>query len=56
MAKDKHRFHETAVREYDIRQPDVFIEGRAGSGPLEVFEFPACVLTAGIAVAIFVSL
>jgi type VI secretion system secreted protein VgrG len=34
------------LREYDIRQPDVFIEGRAGSGPLEVFEFPACVLTA----------
>src|SRR6185437_827907 len=37
------------VREYDIRQPDVFIEGRAGDGPLEVFEFPACVLTASAA-------
>jgi type VI secretion system secreted protein VgrG len=33
------------VRDFDIRQPDVFIEGRAGYGPLEVFEFPACVLT-----------
>ena len=33
------------LREYDIRQPDVFIEGRAGNGALEVFEFPACVLT-----------
>jgi len=37
------------VREYDIRQPDVFIEGRAGGGPLEVFEFPACVLTSAAA-------
>lgn len=37
------------VRDYDIRQPDVFIEGRAGDGPLEVFEFPACVLTADAA-------
>lgn len=36
----------THVRDYDVRQPDVFIEGRAGEGPLEVFEFPACVLTA----------
>jgi type VI secretion system secreted protein VgrG len=33
------------VREYDVRQPDVFIEGRAGDSPLEVFEYPACVLT-----------
>ena len=33
------------VRDYDIRQPSVFIEGRVGEGPLEVFEFPACVLT-----------
>ncbi len=37
------------VREYDIRQPDVLIEGHAGDGPLEVFEFPACVLTEGAA-------
>ncbi len=37
------------LREYDIRQPDVFIEGRAGYGPLEVFEFPACVLTSAAA-------
>ena len=39
----------THVREYDIRQPDVFIEGRAGEGPLEVFEFPASVLTTAAA-------
>lgn len=39
----------THVRDYDLRQPDVFIEGRAGDGPLEVFEFPACVLTADAA-------
>jgi type VI secretion system secreted protein VgrG len=37
------------VREYDLRQPDVFIEGRAGEGPLEVFEYPACVLTSAAA-------
>jgi type VI secretion system secreted protein VgrG len=37
------------VREYDIHQPDVFIEGRAGAGVLEVYEFPACVLTSAAA-------
>ena len=42
-----HEVYADAVhlREYDVRQPDVFIEGRAGEGPLEVFEFPAKVLT-----------
>ncbi|APR87919.1 Putative vgr related protein [Minicystis rosea] len=39
----------THVRDFDIRQPDVFIEGRAGEGALEVFEFPACVLTSAAA-------
>jgi len=34
----------THVRDFDVRQPKVFIEGKAGTGP-EVFEFPACVLT-----------
>jgi type VI secretion system secreted protein VgrG len=33
------------VRDFDVRQPDVYIEGKAGDGPLEVFEYPACVLT-----------
>ncbi|MGH7294452.1 MAG: type VI secretion system Vgr family protein, partial [Polyangiaceae bacterium] len=33
------------VRDFDVRQPDVYIEGKAGEGPLEVFEYPACVLT-----------
>ncbi|MFO0590348.1 MAG: type VI secretion system tip protein TssI/VgrG [Polyangiaceae bacterium] len=31
------------VRDYDIRQPGVYIEGRSGTGPLEHFEYPACV-------------
>jgi type VI secretion system secreted protein VgrG len=33
------------LRDYDIRQPDVLIEGHAGAGILEVFEFPSCTLT-----------
>lgn len=33
------------VRDFDVRQPSVFIEGKAGKGKREVFEFPACVLT-----------
>jgi type VI secretion system secreted protein VgrG len=37
------------VRDYDIRQPDVLLEGRAGEGPLSVFEFPACVRTSAAA-------
>jgi type VI secretion system secreted protein VgrG len=31
------------VRDYDVRQPDVLIEGWAGDGACEWFEFPACV-------------
>lgn len=34
------------VREYDVRAPDVFIDGNAGEGELEWFEYPASVLTA----------
>ncbi len=41
----------TAVRDYDVRAPDVFIEGNAGSGPLEHFEYPANVLTTATAKA-----
>jgi type VI secretion system secreted protein VgrG len=29
------------VRDFDVRQPDVLIEGEAGDGPLEHYEFPA---------------
>jgi len=29
------------LREFDVRQPDVPIEGSAGTGALEVFEYPA---------------
>jgi type VI secretion system secreted protein VgrG len=35
----------THVRDFDVRQPKMPIEGKAGTGGLEVFEFPACVLT-----------
>ncbi len=37
------------VRELDISQPDVYIEGRAGDGSLEYFEYPARVPDAGAA-------
>jgi type VI secretion system secreted protein VgrG len=33
------------VRDYDVRHPDIPIEGAAGDGPLEYYEHPACVLT-----------
>ncbi|MEJ7732526.1 MAG: type VI secretion system tip protein TssI/VgrG, partial [Polyangiaceae bacterium] len=33
-----------SVRDYDVRAPAVFIEGEAGEGTLEHFEYPACVL------------
>src|SRR5579859_3184928 len=33
------------LRDFDIRQPDVYVEARAGSGSLEVFEYPARTLT-----------
>jgi type VI secretion system secreted protein VgrG len=38
------------LRDLDVRQPDRFIEGIAGEGPLEVFEYPARVLTTDAAV------
>lgn len=38
-----------ALRDYDVRAPEVFIEGSAGDGPLEHFEYPANVLTAAAA-------
>jgi type VI secretion system secreted protein VgrG len=31
------------LRDYDERHPDILIEGRAGEGAFEVFEYPACV-------------
>jgi type VI secretion system secreted protein VgrG len=31
------------VRDFDARHPDVFIEGKAGDGSKELFEYPACV-------------
>jgi type VI secretion system secreted protein VgrG len=33
------------VREYDVRAPDVFVEGKAGDGLLEHFEYPTSALT-----------
>lgn len=33
------------LRDYDVRAPDVFVEGKAGKGVLEHFEYPANVLT-----------
>jgi type VI secretion system secreted protein VgrG len=39
------------VRDYDVRQPEVYLEGKAGSGALEHFEYPACVLTGDAATA-----
>ena len=35
----------TWVRDFDVRQPKMPIEGKAGKGALEVYEFPASVLT-----------
>lgn len=32
------------VREYDVRHPDVYIEGKAGDAGNQYFEYPACVL------------
>lgn len=37
------------VRDFDVRQPDVYIEGEAGEGDLEVFEYPANVPTSDAA-------
>ena len=40
-----------AVRDFDIRAPDVPIEGAAGDGALEIYEYPANVLTGAAAQA-----
>lgn len=37
------------LREYDVRAPDVFVEGKAGDGTLEHFEYPQSTLTAAAA-------
>ncbi len=34
-----------SVRDYDVRAPDVHVDGSAGTGDLEHFEYPANVLT-----------
>lgn len=39
------------IREYDVRRPDVYIEGKAGSGGHQHFEYPAGVLDGKAAVA-----
>lgn len=39
------------VRDYDVRKPDAYIEGRAGKDALEHFEYPAGVLDSGAAKA-----
>jgi type VI secretion system secreted protein VgrG len=39
------------VRDYDVRHPDTFIEGKAGEGALEHYEFPARVVNADAAQA-----
>jgi type VI secretion system secreted protein VgrG len=39
------------VRDFDVRAPAVLIEGKAGEGPLEYYEYPACVLTSDAAEA-----
>jgi type VI secretion system secreted protein VgrG len=42
LRREEELVHDSVhVRDYDPRHPDVFIEGRAGSGELEHFEFPA---------------
>jgi type VI secretion system secreted protein VgrG len=38
------------VRDYDVRAPNVLIEGKAGKGSLEHYEYPACVPTSDAAV------
>jgi type VI secretion system secreted protein VgrG len=45
LARAEELAHDAVhVRDYDARHPDVPIEGRAGEGACEWFEFPACVL------------
>jgi type VI secretion system secreted protein VgrG len=40
---DELAHHAVHVRDYAERHPDVLIEGKAGDGPFEHYEFPACV-------------
>ncbi|MEP7120065.1 MAG: type VI secretion system tip protein TssI/VgrG [Byssovorax sp.] len=40
-----------ALRDYDVRAPTVFIEGQAGEGLLEHFEYPTSALTSAAAKA-----
>lgn len=62
MAHTTDSFHElrrvarlchdrVSLLDFDIRQPDVLIEGQAGTGPMEHYEHPACVLNADAAAA-----
>lgn len=39
------------VRDYDVRAPDVFVEGKAGEGALEHFEYPQSTLVEAAATA-----
>ena len=39
----------TYLRDYDVRQPDVPIEGSAGEGPLEIYEVPARAVDSAVA-------
>jgi type VI secretion system secreted protein VgrG len=38
---DEVGFEAVHVRDYDVRHPSVYFEGKAGQGPLEYFEYPA---------------
>lgn len=40
-----------SLLDFDVRQPDVLIQGEAGTGPMEHYEHPACVLNAEAAAA-----
>lgn len=40
-----------SLLDFDVRQPDVLIQGEAGAGPMEHYEHPACVLNAEAAAA-----
>lgn len=52
LSRAEELVHDAAhVRDYDVRHPDVLIEGRAGDGAFEHFEFPACVPNAEAAEA-----
>jgi hypothetical protein len=42
-------FDRAYVRDFDVRQPDLIIEGEEGDGGLEYYEFPADIVRAGAA-------